>query len=164
MRERTATTGEDAPAVREILADVRARGDAAVREWTKRLDGVDVTPGPVEHSVLDEALLHIDGGVRNSLVAAAQRIREFHEHQRDDDNRGENSAYLRPEPLRRAGCYVPGGRAAYPSTVLMSVIPAQVAGVESIAVCSPPAPETGGPNPLVAAAAALLGVRELHVI
>ncbi|TMB92958.1 MAG: histidinol dehydrogenase [Chloroflexi bacterium] len=150
-------------AVRRIVADVRDRGDGAVREWTARLDGVDVADTRLPRAHLRESFENLEPGLRNSLVAAAQRIREFHEHQRDTGNRGTNSAYLRPEPLRRAGCYVPGGRAAYPSTLLMSVIPAQVAGVASIAVCSPPAPSTAV-HPLVSAAAELLGVRELHAI
>ena len=150
-------------AVREIIGDVRARGDAALRDWTERLDGVAVQQSRVEHGSLQRAHEELEPGVRNALVAAAQRVREFHEHQLDMANRGHDSAYLRCEPLRRAGCYVPGGRAAYPSTVLMGVIPAQVAGVESIAVCSPPAGDAAV-HPLVAAAAALLGVDEVHAV
>jgi histidinol dehydrogenase len=103
----------------------------------------------------------LDHALQNALTAAAQRIRWFHELQVDTRPRGEPSLCLRPESLRRVGCYVPGGRAAYPSTVLMSVIPAQVAGVESIALCSPPT-QRGGVHPLVAAAAHLLGVTEVH--
>ena len=152
-----------ADAVRRIVADVRERGDSAVREWSVRLDGVAAAQAVVPRAHLRASFEALDPGLRNSLVAAAQRIREFHEHQRDMVKRGSNSAYLRPEPLRRAGCYVPGGRAAYPSTLLMSVIPAQVANVASIAVCSPPAAD-GTVHPLVAAAAELLGVHELHAI
>ena len=100
--------------------------------------------------------------VRDALRAAAERLREFHMAQVDILDRGIEGAWLHPVPLGRVGCYVPGGRAAYPSTVLMSVIPAQVAGVEHIVVASPPAP-SGGVHPLVASAAHLLGVRELVV-
>ena len=82
----------------------------------------------------------LDPPLRDALEAAAERLRGFHELQVDVRPRGEPRLCLRPEPLRRAGCYVPGGRAAYPSTVLMSVIPAQVAGVESIAHGQPGRP------------------------
>jgi len=87
-------------------------------------------------------------------------LREFHALQVDVTDRGAGGAWLRPMPLSRAGCYVPGGRAAYPSTVLMSVIPAQVAGVERIVITSPPAAD-GGVHPLVAASAHLLGITEV---
>ena len=146
--------------VREIIADVRARGDAALREWTHRIDGIDVELPHVEASALARAWDELDHAVRNALTAAAQRLREFHALQVDVLDRGAGGAWLHPVPLSRAGCYVPGGRAAYPSTVLMSVIPAQVAGVERIAVTSPPSP-SGGVHPLVAAAAHLLGVTEV---
>ncbi|MFZ0178679.1 MAG: histidinol dehydrogenase [Candidatus Dormiibacterota bacterium] len=147
-------------AVREIIADVRTRGDAALREWTYRIDGVDVESVHVDRATMEAAWDGLGQPLRNALTAAAQRLREFHALQVDVLDRGAGGAWLHPVPLGRAGCYVPGGRAAYPSTVLMSVIPAQVAGVERIVVASPPAPN-GGVHPLVAAAAHLLGVREL---
>jgi histidinol dehydrogenase len=147
-------------AVREIIADVRTRGDAALREWTYRIDGVDVESVHVDPAAMEAAWHGVAQPLRNALTAAAQRLREFHTLQVDVLDRGAGGAWLHPVPLGRAGCYVPGGRAAYPSTVLMSVIPAQVAGVERIVVASPPAP-AGGVHPLVAAAAHLLGVREV---
>ena len=149
--------------VREIVVDVQRRGDAAVREWTLRLDGVDVEVTMVDAATKESAWNGLDPAIRNALIAAAQRLHEFHELQVDTENRGAGTTFLRPEPLRRAGCYVPGGRAAYPSTLLMSVIPAQVAGVDSIAVCTPPSP-SGAVHPLVAAAAHLLHIDELRVI
>ena len=149
-------------AVREIISDVRTGGDAALREWTYRIDGVDVDSVHVAPDDMAAAWEGLEPGVRNALVAAAQRLREFHAAQVDVLDRGNGGAWLHPVPLGRAGCYVPGGRAAYPSTVLMSVIPAQVAGVEHIVVASPPGP-SGGVHPLVAAAAHLLGVRELVI-
>jgi histidinol dehydrogenase len=149
-------------AVREIINDVRTGGDAALREWTYRIDGVDVDSVHVAPDDMAAAWEGLEPGVRNALVAAAQRLREFHAAQVDVLDRGNGGAWLHPVPLGRAGCYVPGGRAAYPSTVLMSVIPAQVAGVEHIVVASPPGP-SGGVHPLVAAAAHLLGVRELVI-
>jgi len=147
-------------AVREIVADVRARGDIALREWTSRIDGVDVPTAQVSRAALEAAWHGLEPSVSNALVAAAQRLREFHALQLDVTDRGAGGAWLRPVPLGRVGCYVPGGRAAYPSTVLMSVIPAQVAGVERIVVTSPPAPG-GGVHPLVAASAHLLGITEV---
>jgi histidinol dehydrogenase len=148
-------------AVRAIVADVRARGEPALTEWTRRIDGVEVTDTRVSSEVMAQCWDALDHPLQNALTSAAQRIRSFHELQVDTRPRGAPSLCLRPEPLRRVGCYVPGGRAAYPSTVLMSVIPAQVAGVESIALCSPPA-DSGGVHQLVAAAAHLLGVAEVH--
>jgi histidinol dehydrogenase len=147
-------------AVREIVADVRSRGDLAVREWTQRIDGVDVANTHVVRTDLAEAWAALEQPVRNALAAAADRIREFHLPQMETADRGFGSAWLRPVPLGRVGCYVPGGRAAYPSTVLMSVIPAQVAGVERIVIASPPGAD-GGVHPLVAATAHLLGVTEV---
>jgi histidinol dehydrogenase len=148
-------------AVREIVADVRERGDPALAEWTLRIDGFPVETTRVDREDMRQSWERLDAPLRNALLAAAERIRGFHELQVDTRPRGEPSLCLRPEPLRRVGCYVPGGRAAYPSTVLMSVIPAQVAGVGSIVVTSPPAPG-GGVHPLVGAAAHLLGITEVH--
>jgi histidinol dehydrogenase len=147
-------------AVREIIADVRTGGDAALREWTYRIDGVDVEAAHVDPAAMEAAWRGLEQPLRNALIAAAERLREFHALQVDVLDRGAGGAWLHPVPLGRVGCYVPGGRAAYPSTVLMSVIPAQVAGVEHIVVTSPPAP-SGGVHPLVAAAAHLLGVRDV---
>jgi len=152
-----------ADAVREIVADVRDRGDAAVQEWTERIDGVHVEATRANPAWMAECWTSLDRGLRNALTAAAERIRTFHDLQVDVRLRGEPSLCLRPEPLRRVGCYVPGGRAAYPSTVLMSVIPAQSAGVESLAITSPATPD-GGVHPLVGAAAHLLGVSEVHAV
>jgi histidinol dehydrogenase len=150
-------------AVREIVADVRDRGDAAVAEWTEKLDGARVPASRVDAAWMARCWDELDAPLRDALTAAADRLRHFNDLQVDTRLRGDPRLCLRPEPLRRAGCYVPGGRAAYPSTVLMSVIPAQVAGVESIAVSSPAAPD-GHVHPLVAAAAHLLGVDEVYAI
>lgn len=149
-------------AVREIIADVRGRGDEALRDWTQRIDGFDVAAVHVERDEMAQAWEGLDQPLRNALIAAAQRLREFHSQQVDVLDRGGGDAWLHPVPLGRVACYVPGGRAAYPSTVLMSVIPAQVAGVEHIAVASPPAP-SGGVHPMIAAAAHLIGVTEMIV-
>ena len=147
-------------AVRVVVDEVRERGDDAVREWTLRIDGVDGAPQRMDASWMRSCWESLDEPVRSALARAEERIRHVHSLQKDAVRRGDADAFLRPEPLRRAGCYVPGGRAAYPSTVLMSVIPAQVAGVRSIAVTSP-AGGDGRVHPLVGAAAHLLGVDEL---
>ncbi len=150
-------------AVREIVADVRDRGDDAVRDWTERIEGVRLNSQPMDPGWMASCWESLEGPLQNALSAAAERIRGFHDLQVDTRPRGGAGLCLRPEPLRRAGCYVPGGRAAYPSTVLMSVIPAQAAGVASIAVTSPATPD-GVVHPLVAAAAHLLGVDEVHAM
>lgn len=148
-------------AVREIVRDVRERGDAALREWTRRIDGVDVAQVRADPEDMRRAWEQTGAPVREALTLAAQRIRDFHALQRDERVRGDaNGLALKPMPVRRAGCYVPGGRAAYPSTVLMNAIPAQVAGVDSIAIATPPGPG-GRPHPYVLAAAHLIGVDEV---
>ena len=147
-------------AVRAIVDDVRVRGDSALREWTQRIDGVDVAGVRAEASSLRSAWDATPPSVQEALRLAHSRIRAFHELQRDDRLRGTPDLGLRPTPLRRAGCYVPGGRAADPSTVLMNCTPAQVAGVDSIAIATPPAPD-GKPHPYVLAAAHLIGVDEV---
>ncbi|MDQ2961377.1 MAG: histidinol dehydrogenase [Candidatus Dormibacteraeota bacterium] len=152
-----------AEAVRDIVADVRERGDAAVSEWIRRIEGIDRPVVRMPDEWMAACWDGLDPPVRDALTAAAERIRDFHRQQVDTAPRGRPELCLRPEPLRRVGCYVPGGRGAYPSTVLMSVIPAQVAGVESIAVCSPAAAD-GLAHPVVGAAAHLLGVDELHAV
>jgi histidinol dehydrogenase len=150
-------------AVREIVTDVRERGDAAVMDWTQRLDGARVPSSRVDVAWMAQCLDELEPALRDALAVAATRLRDFNQLQVDTRPRGQPRLCLRPEPLRRAGCYVPGGRGAYPSTVLMSVIPAQVAGVESIAVTTPATPD-GRIHPVIAAAAHLLGVDEVHAM
>ena len=166
LRERD--SGNEVPAhevnrVREIVDDVRRDGDPAVRRWTRELDGVDVADTRVPPVRLEACWYATPAPLQLALNEAASWLRHFHEYQRDRAVRGTTSAWLRPEPLRRAGCYVPGGRAAYPSTVLHSVIPAQVAGVPSIALASPPAAD-GSVHQLVGAACHALGVTEVHAM
>jgi histidinol dehydrogenase len=149
-----------AEAVREIVDDVRQRGAVALLEWTRRIDGVEVTQPRAKPDDMRRAWEQTPRPVQDALRIAEQRIRAFHELQRDDRVRGSSDLGLRPMPLRRAGCYVPGGRAAYPSTVLMNAIPAQVAGVDSIVIATPPTAE-GTAHPYVLAAAHLIGVEEV---
>jgi histidinol dehydrogenase len=154
-------------AVRPVCEDVRQRGVPAVRELTRRFDGVDLATTRVPRQALAAALAGLDPGVRGALVEAARRARLVHEAQVPSDavTKVADGATVteRYVPVGRAGVYVPGGLVVYPSSVVMNVIPAQVAGVAEIAVASPPRPEHGGlPHPSVLAACALLGVTEVH--
>ncbi len=155
--------------VRPICEDVRLRGAAAVREWTHRLDGVDREATRVPPEALAAALDALDPAVRSALEEAARRTRRVHEAQRREDTRVEiapgGTVTERWVPVRRVGLYVPGGLVAYPSSVVMDVVPAQVAGVASLAVASPPQRDNDGlPHPVVLAACALLGIDEVHAV
>jgi len=156
-------------AVRPVCADVRRRGADAVREYTARFDGVDLPTTRVAPEALTAALAGLRDDVRSALAEAARRARLVHEAQLP----GETVTTVAPGctvterylPVGRAGVYAPGGLVAYPSSVLMNVIPAQVAGVGEIAVASPPGAGYGGlPHPAVLAACALLGITEVHAV
>lgn len=139
-------------AVRKILADVRKRGDAAVRAYTKKFDGVV----PREYDVSEKFVDQIPAVQAEALRAAHDRIRAFHEKQLQQswDFTDVDGTRLGQQvsPLERVGLYVPGGKAAYPSSVLMNAVPAKVAGVRELVMASP------NPSALVLAAAALAGV------
>jgi histidinol dehydrogenase len=158
--------------VAAILADVRARGDAAVLDCTRRFDGIDVAAVAaleVGAAELQAALAGLPPTQRRALESAAARVRNFHERQlaavgRSWTYRDGDGTLLgqKVTPLERVGIYVPGGLAAYPSSVLMNAVPAKVAGVGEIVMC---APMPGGKrNPLVLAAAAISGVDRLFTI
>jgi histidinol dehydrogenase len=158
--------------VAAILADVRARGDAAVLDCTRRFDRVDarsMAELEVGRRELDAALAALPRAQRGALESAAARVRDFHERQRDASGRSwsfrdADGSLLgqKVTPLERVGIYVPGGKAAYPSSVLMNALPAKVAGVGEIVMV---APMPGGErNPLVLAAAALAGVDRVFAI
>jgi histidinol dehydrogenase len=152
-------------AVRAIIADVRARGDAAVLEYTRKFDRVpadSIAALEVPRAGLEAALAALPAAQREALQEAAARVRAFHERQRAQsweftDAEGTRLGQ-RVTPLERVGVYVPGGKAAYPSTVLMNVIPAKVAGVGEVVMTSPNA------ESLVLAAAALAGVDRAFAI
>jgi histidinol dehydrogenase len=153
--------------VRPICDDVRQRGAEAVRAYTACFDGVDLATTLVPQAALDEALAGLDPEVRQALREAARRTRQVHAAQLPAENTTQVTEGLtvtgRFVPVARAGVYVPGGLVAYPSSVVMNIVPAQVAGVGAIAVASPPQADHGGlPHPSVLAACALLGVREVH--
>ncbi len=158
--------------VAQILADVKSRGDAAVLEYTARFDGVNaasVTALELGRDELRQAFDTLPAAQRNALQAAAQRVRSYHERQLDASARSwsyvdadGNRLGQKVTPLDRVGIYVPGGKAAYPSSVLMNAIPAQVAGVGEI-VMAVPTPQ-GVKNPLVLAAAHVGGVHRVFTM
>jgi histidinol dehydrogenase len=151
-------------AVREIIAQVRAGGDAALRELTNRFDQVSIEEIRVPPSALKEALESVEPALRTALEEAAANIEAFHRSQHLSDSRWESGGVVVRElmvPVDRAGLYVPGGRAVYPSTVLMTALPARVAGVPDLVLCVPPGPDGRVPVPTLAAAA-LAGVDEVY--
>jgi histidinol dehydrogenase len=154
-------------AIRPVVDDVRERGGAAVREATEKYDGVVLDALRVPQAALAGALDDLDPDVRTALTEAARRARLVHEAQRRNDVTVEVApgAHVteRYVPVDRVGLYVPGGRVAYPSSVVMNVVPAQVAGVGSLAVASPPQPD-GLPHRAILAACALLGVDEVYAV
>ncbi|MGE3812662.1 MAG: histidinol dehydrogenase [Candidatus Nanopelagicales bacterium] len=153
--------------VRPIVEDVHQRGTEAVLAWGERLDGVRPPSLRVPQKALDAALAGLDPGVREALEEAIRRVRIVHEEQARTDIVTTvvpgGTVTERFLPVERVGLYVPGGRAVYPSSVVMNVVPAQVAGVASFAVASPPQKDFGGlPHPTILAACALLGVDEVY--
>lgn len=154
-------------AVSALIDDVRLRGDGALREQVARFDGVQLEEFEVPRESWSTALDNIDAAVLNGLHTAAAAIRAFHQAQlpRDVELEIRPGVKLgrRSEPLRRVGVYAPGGRAAYPSSVLMGVVPARVAGVGEVIVCSPAGPD-GLPPSAVLAACAIGGADRLFSI
>jgi histidinol dehydrogenase len=155
--------------VRPICEDVRQRGSAAVRELTARLDGVDLVSAKVPAQDIQNAVEALEPALRSALEEAISRARRVHEAQVRQDVTVEvvpgGQVTEKWVPVGRVGLYVPGGLVAYPSSVIMNVVPAQVAGVRSIAVASPPQSEHGGrPHPAVLAACGLLGVDEVYAV
>ncbi|MEJ2803342.1 histidinol dehydrogenase [Comamonadaceae bacterium PP-2] len=158
--------------VAEILADVQARGDAAVLEYTHRFDGLAAEGMEALTLTADELRAAFDGlpaEQREALEAAARRVRSYHEAQKKASGetwsyRDEDGTLLgqKVTPLDRVGIYVPGGKAAYPSSVLMNAMPAQVAGVSEIIMVVPT--PRGDKNPLVLAAAYVAGVTRAYTI
>lgn len=156
-------------AVTPVVTAVQQRGYPAAREATLRFDGVDVADPRVPVDALADALAALDPAVRAALAESVRRVRIASEAQRREASKTEvvpgGTITQRWIPVRRVGLYVPGGLAVYPSSVVMNVVPAQVAGVESIAVFSPAQKEFGGrPHPAILAACALLGVSEVYAV
>lgn len=156
---------EEMVRVEEILSRVQAEGDAALMELTERFDGVRPDPLRIPPQRLADAWQATPASLQDALRLAHQRILAFHQHQLPTDLAvtGPHGELLgrRWRPVQRAGLYVPGGRASYPSTVLMNAVPARVAGVQRLVMVTPPGPG-GEPHETVLAAAHLAGVEEVY--
>lgn len=147
--------------VKNIIKDVKERGDEAVIEFTKQFDKVELKPEEliVPFEKLEEAYEQVDDETKWALEVAIERVREFHEKQIENSYFKEEEGMILGQkviPIERAGLYVPGGKAAYPSTVIMNAIPAEVAGVKEIVMCSP------NPNKYTLAAAFLCGIETVY--
>lgn len=164
------STADDAEQkVLEIISDVRSRGFDALRDLARSFDGVEQGHPRVPAEELQRALENLDPEVRSALQESISRARRFAQAQRPADidvELGEGAVVSQNwVPVARVGLYVPGGLAVYPSSVIMNVVPALAAGVESIALASPPQKDFGGlPHPTILAAAALLGIDEVYAI
>ena len=163
LEERRETPLDVDDAVRDVLGAVRTRGLEAVLEFGRKFDGVDLTEASIRVSPeeIAKGLADCPEEVTEAIRFAAARIKSYHERQRPSDLRFIDEAGVelgwRWTPIEAVGIYVPGGRAAYPSTVLMNAVPAQVAGVDRIAMVTPP----GRLQPAVLAAASIAGVSEI---
>ena len=158
-------------AVSRILKDIRMNGDSALQRWTLTLDGADLQPVPVSKESIQSALDSIPAAQREALGQAAARIESFHRRQPlsswfTNELGGTLGQIIRP--IQRVGVYVPGGTAPLPSSVLMSAIPARVAGVKEIVVVTPPSRSLINTNPpvdpVILAACAIAGVDEVYLI
>lgn len=161
-----AAATEISRAVQRIIAAVENEGDKACLRFTRKFDGVKLAAADLEIAAAERqrAREQISPALQNALERAAANIRFFHEKQRRQNWRAERAGVTLEErelPLARVGIYIPGGRALYPSTVLMTAVPAQIAGVEEIIMVSPPNSETGTIAPILLAAAEIAGVHRL---
>jgi histidinol dehydrogenase len=159
-------SGKVRGAARRIVEDVRDRGDEALLEYTERFDGVRPQEIQVPQREIERAGESLSPEIRDSFDVAMDNVRAFHENEMDrswERSRAGATTGQRVRPIRHVGLYIPGGHAAYPSTLVMSAVPALVAGVGDIRVCTPPAPD-GLPNPHVLAVAGLLGLDEVYAV
>lgn len=150
-----------------IIEEVRKRGDAALKEFTQRFDGVELEQFRVSDDAIEEALSKVDAKLADALNMAAKQVREFHERQKQQSwfSVREDGALVgaKVQPLDSVGIYVPGGRALYPSSVLMNAIPASVAGVQRI-VCVTPPTKDGSLDPAIVKACQISGVTEIYAV
>jgi len=168
LRERSFVTGKNNKVqklVERIINDVKKNGDEAVKKYTEKFDSIRLKQLLIDTREIESSAKKAGEEFLRALKLSAKRIRAFHELQKEESWYFSEDGILLGHiirPLRRVGVYVPGGKASYSSTVLMNVIPAQVAGVEEIALCVPTS--GGGVNPSVAAAIKLLGIKEVYRI
>ncbi|QHJ71874.1 histidinol dehydrogenase [Planococcus halotolerans] len=158
-------TPEQTEAVKRIIQTVREEGDAALIRFAKKWDNADLSDLRVSREEIDQAVTRFDPQLLNDLTEAAENIRKYHDNQKQEGYKvtEQNGSYVgqRVTAIESAGLYVPGGTAAYPSSVLMNVIPAQAAGVPRIVLLSPPAAD-GSLSDGVLAAAHILGIDEIY--
>ncbi len=153
-------------AARSIVSDVRDRGDEALLEYTERFDGVRLERIRVPAEEMERARTGLSPEVEESFGVAVENVRFFHKRELDrpfETSRNGATTGQRVRPVKRAGIYVPGGHGAYPSTLVMAAVPAQVAGVAEIAVCVPPGPD-GKVSSHVLAVAGFLGLEEVYAV
>jgi histidinol dehydrogenase len=153
-------------AARRIIEDVRGRGDAALLEYTERFDGVRLREIRVPQEDIDHARESLSPELVESFGVAIDNVRAFHEREMDSPWKIEREGATvgqKVRPLHRVGLYVPGGHGAYPSTLIMAAVPAQVAGVKEISICVPPGPD-GRASTRVLAVAGLLGLEEVNQV
>jgi histidinol dehydrogenase len=161
--------GEDLTAeevVTRILREVRDQGDPAVRHYTREIDGADLDDLRVSEDEISDALVTVPDDIQTALCFAAERIRSFHEKQHIDswiDFSPEGALGQMIRPLERVGLYAPGGTAPYPSSLLMTAIPARVAGVKEIIICAPPE-RNGRIAPITAVASHIAGATHVFKI
>lgn len=153
--------------VSDILADVKENKDEALIRYTKKFDNVDIKDLRVSNSEIEKAYLNIDDSLLDSLKLAANNIEKFHKEEIPEEWEIEVNEGIRAgqivRPINSVGCYIPGGRAAYPSTILMTVIPAKIAGVDKIVCCSPPQSD-GKIGDAILVAADLAGADEIYKV
>ena len=153
--------------VKEIIEKVRTEGDSALLYYTEKFDKVKLSSLKVTKEEIDEAFASVEPTFVEILREAAENIRDFHTHQKNDGFSVKKSDGIivgqKVAPVDRAGLYVPGGTAAYPSTVLMDAIPAKIAGVGRVVMVTPPAKD-GKVNPVILAAASVAGVDEIYKV
>ena len=154
-------------AVRDILARVRQEGDAAVLDFSERFDGVRPATLRVPEEEMDMAVSSVDPAMKDVWIQAIENVERFHMRQREDSQLEffEDGSVLgwKVSPIDRVGVYVPGGQAVYPSSVIMNVVPAQIAGVPRLVLVSPPG-ENGMPHKDILAVCALLDLREVYAV
>ncbi|MBN2152477.1 MAG: histidinol dehydrogenase [Candidatus Lokiarchaeota archaeon] len=164
-----ARLGQVMESVAEIIRDVRQRGDAAVLDYTRKFDGVEFNAGDIKvpQGEIDSAYQNAEVGIISALETARDNIWKYHEKQKPAEWEIETTRGVRPgliiRPLDTVGVYVPGGKAFYPSTVLMTVVPAVVAGVKRIVMVTPPKKD-GKIEPIVLASAKVAGVSEIYKV
>ena len=151
--------------VNNIVSDVKNNGNESLRQYTEKFDGVNLEDFLIKEEDLEESLSKIEDDLVHSLKQAASNIRKFHQAQLPQEwsmevDEGITAGQI-VRPLEKVGCYIPGGRAVYPSSILMTVIPAKVAGVKKIICCTPPGPD-GKVEDIVLAAAYLAGADEVY--